>query len=145
MAEIELQGMEELLARLDEIGSRVASRAQNKALREAGEVLRAETSRRAPRSASPRPPSKGQPWRTGRHAADNIAVSKVRTDKDGNRHVLVGLAKGDTSPFFYLKFHEWGTSKMSARPFMGPALEEKRNEIFNTMADVLREEIEKKR
>ena len=34
---------------------------------------------------------------------------------------------------------------MSAKPFMTPALSENRKEIFSRMAQVLREEIEKKR
>lgn len=144
MAKIELEGMDELIKQINAIGERVATRAENKALREGAKVLQEETSRRAPRSSASRSPSGRQKWRTGQHAADNIGVSNVRTDKDGTKYVLVGITKGDNSPYFYLKFHEWGTTKMSARPFMGPAIEEKRSEIFGTMAGVLRGEIEKR-
>jgi len=145
VAKLELTGMDELIKQLYAIGERVAIRAENRALKEGAKVLQEEISRRAPRSAIPRQPSGRQVWRTGQHAADNIEASGVRTDKYGVKFVLVGAGKGDNSPYFYLKFHEWGTTKMSAKPFMGPAIETKQGEVFDTMANVLREEIEKRR
>lgn len=130
MAKIELTGMDELLKELNAIGERIATRAENKALREGAEILREEMGRRAPRSKLSK-----------EHLADNIVKSGVRTSKEGVKYVSVGPAK----KFFYGLFLELGTSKMSAKPFMTPALSENRKEIFSRMAQVLREEIEKKR
>ncbi len=54
-----------------------------------------------------------------------LKVSGVRK-KGGNKFVLAGIQKGDNSKIFYGKFLEFGTSKMKARPFMGPAYESKK-------------------
>jgi len=130
MAKVELTGMDELLKEIYAIGEKVATRAENKALREGAEILRVAISERAPRSKL----SKA-------HLADNIVKSGVKTSKAGIKRIEVGPGKG----FFYGKFLELGTTKMSAKPFIGPALEEKRSEIFDAMAGVLREELAKKR
>lgn len=56
------------------------------------------------------------PKRTGAGAASIHAEAEV----DGESAV----AKVSWAPeFFYLYFHEMGTSKMSARPFLRPALD----------------------
>lgn len=146
MAEVvslDVEGMEELLQQLEELGAAVG-RAENAALRAGGTVLQEEVIRRAPRSPSPRQPSGRQTWRTGQHAADNIEMSNVRTDQDGVKHVLVGTGKGDNSPYFYLKFLEWGTSRLRARPFMGPALIEKQDEVAGAMIDVIKGAVERR-
>lgn len=131
MAKVELTGMEELQKMLHMIGERIAVRAENKALREGAEIVREDAARRAPRSKLNKP-----------HLADNIIKSGVKTDKGtGVKYIDVGPSKN----FFYGLFLELGTSKMTAKPFMAPALEEKRDEIYGTMADVLWEELTKKR
>ena len=126
MARVELTGMDELLKELYAIGEKVATRAENKALREGAEVLRQEISNRAPR-------------KTGK-LAGNIVKSGIKT-KDGVKCIEIGPDK----EVFYGLYHEFGTTKMRARPFIAPALEEKRSEIFDAMASVLREELEKRR
>ncbi len=133
MAKIELTSMDDLLAQLSAIGERVATRAENKALREGAEVLRREVSTRAPQPPSAR-------YATGK-LAENIVKTGVKTSRGGIKYVEVGPSED----VFYGLFLEFGTSKMRAQPFIAPALEEKRSEIFDTMAGVLRKEIEKKR
>lgn len=49
--------------------------------------------------------------RTGEHAKDNIPVSKIKV-KDGYSYAILGWEKEDNSPYFYVKFLEWGTSKI---------------------------------
>ena len=139
MAEFELQGIEELNRKLKKLNSQ-ASRIENKALREAAKIILEEIVQRAPRSVEPRKPGKkgSQKWRTGKHAADTLKVGNVTT-KNGNKSIKVGLLRGDKSKAFYLKFHEWGTSKMSARPFMDPAALDKKEEAKQKMAEILRE------
>lgn len=139
MANVELQGMSELLSKFHTLGLKTNA-VQNKALREGAKVLKERISERAPRSSSPKKPSKSEPWRTGLHAADHIGISNVLSN-DGMKSILVGLTKGDNSPYFYLKFAEWGTSKQKATPFMGPAAAESKAEVFDKMKDVLRSAI----
>lgn len=127
MAKIELEGMDELIKQINAIGERVATRAENKALREGAEILRAAISKRAPR-------------RTDR-LSKSIEKSNVKRSKEGVKYIEVGPNRSA----FYGVFLEFGTSKMAARPFIGPALEEKQKEIFDAMGNVLREELAKKR
>ena len=47
--------------------------------------------------------------RTGEHSADNVPI-KFKT-KDGNKMVVIGWEKSDTSPYYYTKFEEWGSVK----------------------------------
>lgn len=122
MAEMRIEGLETLMARLAAISEQVVTDAGKKALQEGGEVLRREISSRAPRD-------------TGK-LADNIMKSGVKT-KDGMDYIEVGPSK----KVFYSLFLEFGTTKMSARPFIVPAMEESRNEIFNAIAEVLRREL----
>ena len=38
--------------------------------------------------------------------------------QSGNYGELIGWDRGDVSPFFYMKFHEWGTSIHKPKGFM---------------------------
>lgn len=132
--------MEELEANLQRLGSR-ASRVENKALRSGATVLQEAIKMRAPRSTQSRSAGgKGNTWRTGEHFADHIGVSKVRS-MGGTKYILVGVEKTDNSKYFYAKFIEFGTSKMTARPFMEPAANESHEAIVTAMADVVRAEL----
>ncbi len=139
MADVTFEGMDELLTKVQELGA-TAGRLENQAVQAGAKVVQTNISRRAPRSTQPRQPKESAPsqsWRTGQHAADNIKISKV-LKRNGVKTVQVGIQKGDNSHYFYLKFHEWGTSKMQAQPFMGPAAEESKSEVMDTMKSVLR-------
>lgn len=124
--EFKVEGIEDLMARLNSLGEKIATRTENKALREGAEVLREGISKRAPRD-------------TG-GLAENIVKSGVKQAEIG-KYIEVG----PDSKHFYGLFHEFGTVKMPAQPFMGPALEEDSKEVMNTIAEVLREELAKKR
>ena len=127
MAKVELTGLDDLLKELNALSERIAARAENKALREGAEILRAAISKRAPH-------------RTGR-LSKSIEKSNVKRSKEGVKYIEVGPNRSA----FYGVFHEFGTVKMPAQPFMGPALEEDSKEVMNTIAEVLREELAKKR
>lgn len=51
--------------------------------------------------------------------------------------INVGLSNQNNDAF-YLYFHEWGTSRMRARPFMRPAFENHKTFIIQMMADKIR-------
>ncbi|MFT9848515.1 HK97-gp10 family putative phage morphogenesis protein [Aneurinibacillus sp. REN35] len=135
-ANVDLQGLQQLRDKLQRLGNK-AKTVENQALRAGAEVLRSEIAARAPRSSSPRgPDSPSQSWRTGQHAADNIKMSGIK-QADGAKIIEVGIQKGDRSHYFYLKFKEWGTSKMSAEPFIAPAVEEKRTEAARQVHEII--------
>lgn len=125
MAEITLEGLDELVKNLQQIGEKTY-KAENEALRAGAEIVQVEAASKAPRSKQIKP-----------HLADNIVISKTKTG-EGGKYVEVGPTKGDISPFFYGKFLEWGTSKMPARPFMFPALIQSRDRSIAAMAEVIK-------
>lgn len=53
--------------------------------------------------------------------------------KKGANEVYVGVSNQNNDAF-YLYFHEWGTSKMRARPFMRPTFERQMQNIIDAMA-----------
>ncbi|MEN6349335.1 MAG: HK97-gp10 family putative phage morphogenesis protein [Syntrophomonas sp.] len=138
MAEIvSLEGMDHIMARIEQLGKK-ATTVENHALKAGAAVVQKAISRRAPRSAAPRQPKpQTQMWRTGEHLADNIIITKVKR-KQGIKYVEVGPTPGDNSPFFYGKFSEYGTSKMPAQPFVGPAEAESKQEALNAIIETLK-------
>ncbi|MDK7476312.1 MULTISPECIES: HK97-gp10 family putative phage morphogenesis protein [Bacillus cereus group] len=142
MANMEIQGMTELMLKVQQMGRKGAS-AQTKAVKAGGKVFQEGFSREAPRSRSPRKATVKQSWRTGQHGADNAKISAVKS-KEGIKYVNVGWLKGDNSPFFYMKFQNWGTSKMPHPPKKGFA--EKvvmagERESLRAMRNVLKQEL----
>ena len=121
--DLDFSDLDKLQKRLDEMG-RKGSTLENKALLAGAEVINKEVVNNAPE-------------RTG-HAKKYLKVSKVSKEK-GIKVVKVGISKGDNSEAFYLKFHEYGTSKMAARPFMRPAFERKRKEALEATHKVIKE------
>lgn len=123
--EVTMSGFDELQNNLLLLGAN-ASKVEGDALRAGSRVLQEAMQKRAPRS----PYAK-------EHAADHISISKVK-QRDGARYVLVGVERTDNSKWFYLKFFEYGTSKMAARPWAQPAASESERAIVDAMADVVK-------
>ena len=119
MAELEVKGMQELLNKLTELGKK-GSRIENKALLAAAKpILDAATSTNVFRDI------------TGKGRA-GLKISRVKSKGD-TKTVLIGIEKNDISEIFYMKFIEFGTSKMTARPFLQPAYEANKSEAMNIM------------
>lgn len=124
-ASLELEGLESLMSRIEELG-RKGSRIENNALQKAAEpVLNDAKNTSAFHDVSGK-------------LRQGLKISKVK--KKGNvKYVLVGVDKSDNSDIFYAKFLEFGTSKMSARPFLGPAYNKNKNQVIETLKSELRE------
>jgi HK97 gp10 family phage protein len=136
---VDFMGFDQLVSELNALGLR-GDKIEDKALAAGGEPIRKAISGLAPRSNSPKPASKSEPWRTGQHAADNIRVTKAKME-NGLKTVKVGIDKADRSPYFYMKFKEWGTSKMPAEPFIEPGFSSSKSEAIRAMTDILRDEM----
>ncbi|ASA25420.1 HK97-gp10 family putative phage morphogenesis protein [Paenibacillus donghaensis] len=128
MVSLQLEGMDEIRRMLEGLAEK-KGKAENKALRAGALVIKDAAELRAPRSRSQK-----------EHLADNIVVTNVRTDA-GAKYILVGPQRGDNNKFFYGKFQEFGTSKMAARPFMGPAAVEGAPQMVTAMAEAVRREM----
>ncbi|MHB9946995.1 hypothetical protein CF095_16670 [Clostridium botulinum] len=122
MASMELDGLDELTRKVQDMG-KAGVRVENAALKKAGELIVEEAKNNVP-------------FRKG-NLKEGLKVSGVRK-KGGNKFVLAGIQKGDNSKIFYGKFLEFGTSKMKARPFMGPAYESKKEEAKEVIKQELR-------
>lgn len=130
MATLEFEGLEDLIKKCEYLGGKTANEIANKnILKECGKLTLNKAKQLAPRSKNPwNSGRKGS--RTGKHMADNIPLSNVKS-KNGRLFVVVGWEHGDTSPFFYAKFIEYGTSKIPANPFLVNALNKYKKEFSN--------------
>ena len=126
MAKIELEGMQELIDKVNKLGGR-GTEIKKKALDKAGAMVKSSMEEKAPRSEL-----------TKRHMADNIKVSEIESE-DGVDFVKIGPNKGDNSEFFYSKFTEWGTSKIPAQHWAENSVLENKKKIN----EVIKEELER--
>lgn len=73
---------------------------------------------------------------------DNNIVTKNIIDTSHLRGSMTHEVKGDTATVGtnveYAVYHEFGTSRMAARPFLRPAVDEHRAEIRKAFADQIR-------
>ena len=118
MANIEIEGMQELLDKLQKLGDQSKS-IENKALKKAGSVVEDAIKNEAP-------------VRSG-NLKKSIKTSGVKT-KDGMKHVEVGPGNDG----FYGKFIEFGTVHIKANPFMGRGYEKSKNEAMNKISEEIR-------
>lgn len=125
MADIELTGVDEILNKLQQIGTNI-SRLENKALKNAAEPVLEDAK-----------VTNAFNDRSGR-LRKGLKISNIK-NKEGTKYVLVGIDKSDNSKIYYGKFLEFGTSKMHARPFLQPAYEKNKDNIQKTIAETLKE------
>lgn len=126
MARIELEGMQELIDRVNKLGNQ-GTEIKKKALDKAGALVKVSMEQKAPRSELSK-----------KHMADNIQVSDIEKE-NGVDYVQIGPNKGDNSEFFYSKFTEWGTSKIPAQHWAENSVLENKKKIN----EVIKEELER--
>ncbi|MFU0800202.1 MAG: HK97 gp10 family phage protein [Xylanivirga thermophila] len=118
MANMKLEGMENLLNELDKLGQK-GSRIENKALKEAGNIVKESI-------------VKEVPVRTGK-LKENITVSNVKS-KDGVKKVEVGPGKDE----YYAAFLEFGTTNMNANPFISRGYENSKEEAEKVIVEEIK-------
>ncbi|MEK5530652.1 HK97-gp10 family putative phage morphogenesis protein [Viridibacillus sp. FSL R5-0468] len=121
--DFEFTGLEELRNRLT--GMSNAKLIEEKALKKGGEYLREKLESNVY--------SHGLKNRSGK-SAESFKISP----KVINGAIEVGLSN-QNSDAFYLFFHEFGTSKMPARPVVRPIFEQEKTNIEKEMAEGARE------
>ena len=119
MADMKVEGMEELLAEVERLG-KAGNRIENAALREAGEAVKQSIQNETP-------------TRSGKLKA-SISVSRVKT-KGGIKQVEVGPGPDG----YYVKFLEFGTAKMKANPFMARGYETSKENAMEKIEKSLKE------
>jgi HK97 gp10 family phage protein len=111
-ASIDLSCMEELLAKVEQMGLKVST-VEGVALKAAAEPV-AKDMRSLVKVSNI----------NELHIRDDIQISNVKT-KAGLKYIEVAPNKTD----WRAKFLEFGTVKMNAQPFMGPAYEQNKQNI----------------
>lgn len=116
---MEFTGLNEIQREIEKLSTESELKALNKKIvKRAGEIGQQEAKSQIRKKAYSKNPMKSgrKGSRTGQHAADN--VPKKASTQSGNYGELIGWDRGDVSPFFYMKFHEWGTSIHKPKGFM---------------------------
>lgn len=129
MAKIELEGMQELIDKVNKLGLK-GEVIKKKTLDKAGDLVKASMEKKAPRSKISK-----------KHMADNIKVSDIKTE-NGVDFVNIGPNKGDNSEFFYSKFTEFGTSKIPAQHWAENSILENKKKINETIMEELQRGLE---
>ena len=134
---IKFEGLDELIKEVEKIANRSEiEKVNSKILRECGKKAQSTVKTKMPKSKNPMLSGrKGS--RTGKHSADNVPLSGVK-NKNGYQSIIVGWDKSDTSPYFYVKFTEWGTSKMKPFAYM----ERTKQELTSYFSKVAQKEYE---
>lgn len=132
-----LEGMDEVLGRLDSLSHDVKYKGGRYALRKAANLVAAQAKANAERLDDPE---------TGRSIADNVAVRwstrafksagdlKFRVGVKGGAVTRSGLDEGAGGPTPHWRLLEFGTEKMAARPFMRRALSDNIGPAINEFA-----------
>lgn len=115
----EFEGMDELIQKMDQLGIDI-KRDKNDAVLEGAKVMQKATQEKAPK-------------KTG-NLSNLIEISDV---EDGSVDVFVD----QQGKAYYGYFLEYGTSKMRAQPFMGPAFNANMSKIQDAMASKMREKL----
>jgi len=134
MAYMEFEGLNDLIKTAERIATSAEIDKVNKTIiKKCGALTQQAAKTKAHRSKNPKQSGrKGS--RTGKHMADEIPLSNIKKNKNGGLYIIVGWEKDDTSPYFYAKFEEWGTSQRHPHPFLATALEQYKKE-FSKIAE----------
>jgi HK97 gp10 family phage protein len=115
-----VRGFNKLRAKFRELDKKVAKEHLVRIGREGGQIVAERAAQLAPRD-------------TGRGAKSIRA--RVRSRRPHEVHMRIGFTKR----YFYLRFFEYGTSKLSPRPFLRPAIDQTRGQVLDLMARRFRE------
>lgn len=128
----QLEGMADLKATLEALGTETATKIGVKANRDAAKQLQSILVESAPVGARETPQNK----RYGR-LRENIKVSRRKAQKQG--HIIHWVTIGRA---FWGFFQEFGTRFMAARPWMRPAVEAHQDQLIDAQAKGLGDGIE---
>lgn len=146
--EFNIEGLDEVTRKLQMLGSqKVAKRIARKAGRQAINLVRDAARQNAKAIDDPKTAEKIHKnivvqGGKSRNANEVILRVGVKGGAGRNQHSVstAGLSGGDTRHFRYIEF---GTSKMSATPFMRPALANNIQQVTNKFVQVFDAELDK--
>lgn len=121
-------GLEELLKACEDCASEAELGIVNRRIVErSANVVKEAMQKRIPVSADNSKSGK-KGVRPGGHARPNVPVSSIKMT-GAAASVEVGWKLSDASEYFYMKFVNWGTTKMAPREFIQSAVAEVEDQI----------------
>ena len=139
---IRIEGVDDLLAALRSLPEKIRRRAVRAALRKAGQVISRDAKARTPVLMVPLPYRRPgtvkrrisvRPSKFARQAGDEgvfVGVKPLRGRADTRRYGKAS-ARNPNDPYYW-RFVEFGTRKMTARPFLGPAAQSRGEEAIRS-------------
>lgn len=118
MFEIEFEGLRELMKIVEELASESQIEKTNKKVLVKCGDLAHDTAQTLIHKSKDNSSSGRKGSRPQGHASDNIPKPKLKS-KYGQQYIIVGWEKSDNSPYFYMKFEEWGTSQRAPHHSFG--------------------------
>ena len=127
MVTVKFEGIENLQIKLKEKAAEV-EKAMMEGADEAADIVKQSAESKAPRKLG--------------NLVRSIDKNKV-LNKDGKISVYVGIQKNEifSADGYYARMQEKGTSKMKARPYLRPALDENKSRINSIITEKIREVI----
>ncbi|WP_442765105.1 HK97-gp10 family putative phage morphogenesis protein [Sulfurospirillum cavolei] len=125
----EIKGLEQLISKLNNLPEKLEKKVIRAAVRKGAILVRDKAREKAP-------------VKTG-----TLKKSiKIRSNKVANGIISFKIGptndKKKGTDVFYGRFIEFGTSKMAAKPFMRPALDESETEVLNVVIDNVKSKLE---
>lgn len=125
----EIKGLEQLISKLNNLPEKLEKKVIRAAVRKGAILVRDKAREKAP-------------VKTG-----TLKKSiKIRSNKVANGIISFKIGptndKKKGTDVFYGRFIEFGTSKMAAKPFMRPALDESETEVLNVVIDNIKSKLE---
>ena len=133
-------GLDELIKKMNQVANNTERlEIDKKIVKKCGQyikpVMQTEIPRSKDNSKSGRKLKGGGSSRpTHGHAADNVPVSGARV-KSGSAYVEVGWKLSDNSEYFYMKFINWGTTKMPPNPIITRTIKKCENGCVQIASD----------
>ncbi len=141
MAEFaKLTGFKELAQAMRQLPDRVAKNALRRAVSSAAAVVRNEARARAPVDTGEM--KRDIQMKRDRDTKGQVSARYLVFVRSGKKSRMAGKGRNVNKDSFYWRFLEFGTVKMTAKPFMRPAFEAKKQEALEQLRKTLKEGIE---
>jgi len=125
----DIDGTDALIEKLREMG-RKGTQAANEALWDAAEPILHAAQANARRQLTER----------SRKGIAGIKIGRITT-RGGRKEITIGIGKGDISEIYYMKFHEFGTSRQNQFAFLLPAYHAEKDTAYSILREKLREAV----
>ena len=155
MGNVKIEGLSQIHKALSELGRNVSNKIAVKAMREGGKIVREQARQNAPVLSQSTPYRRAGTLKKAIKSSTKVLKNgkigtvirvKTLTTKQIETFKVRSGKKGALNPKdpYYWRFLEFGTSKMSAKPFMRPAFEQTKEkaaaEIIKTLKDGIESE-----